>query len=127
MRKIAPWAGKTDDDKIPLQVQLRVLLRQGGKCALTGHKFAPGDEKRLDHKIPLADGGPHAETNLQWILDTEHKAKTRAEAAVRARLRGLAAKHMGIREKRRMGREKKQKPALEVAAGKPRIAREYGL
>ena len=84
-------------------------------------------KRRLDHKIPLADGGPHAETNLQWILDTEHKAKTRAEAAVRARLRGLAAKHIGIREKRRMGREKKQKPALDVAAGKPRIAREYGL
>ena len=124
MRKIAPWVGKTDDAKVPLQVQLRILVKQKGRCAITGHKFTPGDAKRLDHIIPLADGGLHGETNLQWIIDVEHKLKTAAEAQERARVRSVAAKHAGLGGRRRVKPEKAQ---LSVAAGRPRIAREYGL
>ena len=128
MRKLAPWIGKTDDDKVPLQVQLRILIKQGGRCAITGHKFMPGDSKRLDHIIPLADGGLHGEKNLQWILDTEHKAKTRAEAEERARVRSLTAAHLGLKHAKRKpgwGRAKAGKPPLEVAAGKTAMARRY--
>jgi 5-methylcytosine-specific restriction endonuclease McrA len=126
MRKIAPWIGTTDDAKIPLQVQLRVLVRQHGRCAVTGHKFTPGDAKRLDHIVPLADGGLHGETNLQWILDVEHKAKTKAEAEVRARVRSIAAKHAGLERRRKSNWGRKEpKPPLAVAAGKSEIARRY--
>ena len=125
MRKISPWVGRTDDAKIPLQVQLRILMRQKGRCAITGHKFTPGDKKRLDHIVPLADGGLHGETNLQWIIDVEHKAKTRAEAEARARVRSVAAKHTGLARPKRWGRAKPEKAPLEVAAGKSEIARRY--
>ena len=129
MRKTPPWVGTSDDAKIPLQVQLRILVKQKGRCAITGHKFAPGDKKRLDHIIPLADGGLHGEENLQWIVDVEHKAKTKAEAEVRAWVRSIAAKHAGLeRPKRRKinwVRRKEPKPPLKVAAGKSEIARRY--
>jgi 5-methylcytosine-specific restriction endonuclease McrA len=129
MRKVSPWVGTTDDAKIPLQVQLRVLVRQHGRCAVTGHKFTPGDAKRLDHIKPLADGGLHGETNLQWILDIEHKAKTKAEAEVRARVRGVAARHAGLERPGKVKirqRPKPEKAPLRVAAGKSEIARRYG-
>ena len=127
MRKIPPWVGTTDDAKIPLQVQLRVLVKQHGRCAVTGHKFTPGDAKRLDHIVPIADGGLHGETNLQWILDVEHKAKTKAEAEVRARIRSVAAKHAGLERRRKSNwaRRKEPKPPLAVAAGTPEIMRRY--
>ena len=122
MRKIPPWIGTTDDAKIPLQVQLRVLVKQHGRCAVTGHKFTPGDAKRLDHIVPIADGGLHGETNLQWILDIEHKAKTKAEAEVRARVRSVAAKHAGLERRRKSNwaRRKEPKPPLAVAEGRPK-------
>ena len=129
MRKIPPWVGATDDAKVPLQVQLRILLKQGGRCAITGHKFAPGDEKRLDHIIPLADGGLHGERNLQWIVDVEHKAKTAREAEERARVRSVAARHAGIERPGKVKiprRPKPEKPPLRVAAGKSEIARRFG-
>ena len=127
MRKVPAWIGTTDDAKIPLQVQLRVLVKQHGRCAVTGHKFTPGDAKRLDHIKPLADGGLHGETNLQWILDLEHKAKTAAEAEVRAWVRGVAARHAGLERRRKSNwaRRKEPKPPLAVAAGKSEIARRY--
>ena len=126
MRKIPAWVGTTDDAKIPLQVQLRVLVKQHGRCAVTGHKFTPGDAKRLDHIVPLADGGLHGEANLQWILDVEHKAKTKAEAEVRARVRSVAAKHAGLERRRKSNWARKEpKPPLAVAAGTPEIMRRY--
>lgn len=126
MRKIAPWVGRTDDAKIPLQVQLRILVKQKGRCAITGHKFTPGDAKRLDHIKPIADGGLHGEENLQWIIDVEHKAKTKAEAEERARVRSVAAKHAGIARPKRWGRAKPEKAPLVVAAGQSEIARRFG-
>jgi 5-methylcytosine-specific restriction enzyme A len=126
MRKTPPWIGTTDDAKVPLQVQLRVLVKQKGRCAITGHKFTPGDAKRLDHIIPLADGGAHAEPNLQWILDVEHKAKTKGEAQERARVRSLAAKHAGLERPKRWRRAKPEKAPLAVAAGQSEIARRFG-
>ncbi len=127
MRKVPAWIGTTDDAKIPLQVQLRVLVKQHGRCAVTGHKFTPGDAKRLDHIVPIADGGLHGETNLQWILDIEHKAKTKAEAEVRARVRSVAVKHAGLERRRKANwaRRKEPKPPLAVAAGTPEIMRRY--
>jgi 5-methylcytosine-specific restriction enzyme A len=91
------WVGETPDTPAPGRVRLRILERQGGRCALTGHKFRPGDKKRLDHLKPVIDGGLNRESNLQWILDVDHKAKTKAEAKVRKSVRKRARSHAGIK------------------------------
>lgn len=96
-RSVPEWRGKTPDTRPPLQVQLRILERQGGKCAITGHKFRPGDKKRLDHRIPAADQGENRESNLQWLWETPHKEKTAKEAAVRKTVRKLAKTHAGLK------------------------------
>jgi 5-methylcytosine-specific restriction enzyme A len=130
VRKVPAWQGKTDDVRVPLQVQLRILVRQHGRCAISGHKFTPGDAKRLDHIVPLADGGLHREENLQWILDVEHKLKTKAEAEVRARVRSVAARHAGLERPGKVKirrRPKPEKAPLRVAGGKTAIARRFGL
>lgn len=96
-RSVEEWIGVSPDTPVPAKVKLRILERQGGKCAITGHKFRPGDKKRLDHKIALAGGGENREANLQWILDDEaHKPKTKAEAAERSKVRDLTKAHHGI-------------------------------
>ena len=96
-RATSEWKGKTPDTVAPLQVQMRVLTRQGGACAITGVKFAPGDKKRLDHKTPIIDGGKNWESNLQWILEGAHKDKTAKEATVRKVVRKLAKTHAGVK------------------------------
>jgi 5-methylcytosine-specific restriction protein A len=97
-RSTEEWIGKTADTwPPPLTVQLRVLMRQDGKCAITGHKFAPGDAKQLDHIIPVRDGGENRERNLQWLLDAlAHKPKTAAENSARAPIIQRAKTHNGI-------------------------------
>ena len=72
-RATAEWKGKTPDTAPPLQVQLRVLTRQGGACAITGVKFAPGDKKRLDHKTPIIDGGKN--WREQFAVDSRGRAQ----------------------------------------------------
>ena len=62
-RSTDEWAGRSADTWPPPEaVQLRILLRQGGKCTITGHKFAPGDAKQLDHIVALADW------TISWAL-----------------------------------------------------------
>jgi 5-methylcytosine-specific restriction enzyme A len=97
-RALPEWIGKSPDTPVPDRVQLRILERQHGKCAITGHKFRVGDKKSLDHKIPAADGGENREGNRQWILtEKAHKPKTKAEAKVRKGVRKRAKTHAGIR------------------------------
>jgi hypothetical protein len=97
-RSIREWVGRTPDTPPPTSVGLRVWNRQKGVCALTGRKIRPGDKKRLDHKVPLADDGENKESNLQWLLDAAHDAKTRQEASDRAKVRKKAKAHAGIRK-----------------------------
>ena len=91
MRKVKQWRGKTvDDDKIPLQVQLRVLLKQGGRCAITGHKFMVGrlKEARSYRALGRWRTAPRAKPAVD-SRHTEHKAKTAEEAPMRARARSF--------------------------------------
>ena len=95
-RTVTEWVGKTDDSAPSKSCKLRILARQDRRCALTGVEFKPGDHIQFDHKTPLWLGGENRERNLQAVLGEPHKGKTKAEAKVRAKVNGAAAKHMGI-------------------------------
>jgi 5-methylcytosine-specific restriction enzyme A len=118
-RALPEWIGKTPDTPVPDRVQLRILQRQHGKCALTGRKFRVGDKKRLDHILAVIDGGKNQESNLWWIIDAEHKDKTKAEAAVRKKVRARAKKHAGIKRVAKQPLQNRndlaQKPPPKVA------------
>ncbi|MEY9719791.1 hypothetical protein ABIA22_002281 [Sinorhizobium fredii] len=80
MRSVSEWIGKTDDQKVPDRVRMRVFDREGGICHLTGEKIDPvRDEWDLDHKVALILGGEHRETNLFPAKREPHRRKTAVE------------------------------------------------
>ncbi len=98
-RAVLEWIGATPDTPPPKRVKLRIVLRQGGKCAVTGKKFGPKATPRFDHIIAQADGGENRESNLQAILeDGAHKPKTAQEATARAHVRARQQTNIGIKD-----------------------------
>lgn len=95
-RTVKEWVAKSDDARPPKSCQLRILARQEGKCALTGHVFVPGDKIEFDHITPLWLAGANRETNLHAVLGDAHKRKTKVEATIRAKTNQNMAKHLGL-------------------------------
>jgi len=100
-RDVPEWIGKTPETPIPPRVKLRVWERQGGRCALTGVKINPGDKWEVDHRVALINGGLNIESNLQVVLSTAHKVKTRADVDEKAKVARLKQKHLGMRSPKR--------------------------
>lgn len=96
-RTVKEWIGKNDDAAIPDAVKRRIVNRQDGCCALSSKPFGPGNKPEFDHKVALWLGGEHRESNLHAICKDEHKAKTKAEATVRAKVNRQQDKHLGIK------------------------------
>ena len=95
-RSVPEWIGATPDAGIPPRVRLRVFERAGGVCALTGRKIYPGDRWDCDHRVPLALGGEHRESNLQPVLAEAHREKTAEDVAAKAKAARVAKKHRGL-------------------------------
>lgn len=95
-RRKPEWIGRTDDSKVPRSVWDALYELQGGKDAITGLPFLPGDKIVIDHKVPLknAEGG-NRQSNLQLITDETHKSKTAAEATARAKERRIHERDRG--------------------------------
>ena len=96
-RSIPEWIGATPDAKIPDRVLLRIFLRAGGRCHITGRIIAPGEPWEAEHIIPLSMGGEHRESNLAPALVDPHRQKTAKEATDRAGARAKRQKHIGIK------------------------------
>lgn len=99
MRDVPEWKGKTDDSKIPDRVRLRVFLRHGGICHISGRRIQPGDDWDVDHLLALANGGLHAEHNLRPALRDKHKAKTARDVATKAKNDRVMKRHLGIKKR----------------------------
>lgn len=97
MRSVPEWIGKTDDQKVPDRVRMRIFDREGGICHLTGEKIDPvRDEWDVDHKVALILGGEHRETNLFPAKREPHRRKTAVEMKVKAKIARTRKKHLGI-------------------------------
>jgi 5-methylcytosine-specific restriction enzyme A len=100
-RDVKEWVGKTDDTPPPPRVKERILRAHGNRCAITGQDIRPGDPVEFDHIIALANGGANTESNLQPVIASAHKAKSREDMRVKAKSSRVFKKHMGIAGKRR--------------------------
>lgn len=96
MRAVEEWIGKTDDQKVPPRVRLRIFERENGTCHISGRKIGPGEKWQLEHKQALILGGQHRETNLFPALVDPHKEKTATEMKVKAKTDAVRKKHIGI-------------------------------
>ena len=99
MRTVDEWIGKTDDDKIPDRVRLRVFERHGGKCYLSGRTIRAGDKWELDHIIAIANGGQHRESNLAPVLALEHREKTKSDRRTKSKIDRQRKRHIGVKKR----------------------------
>lgn len=96
-RSVPEWLGKTPDAAIPQRVRLRVFERYSGICQETFRKITPADKWDCDHEIALANGGEHRESNLRPVLREAHRAKTKDDVALKAKIARVKAKHTGAK------------------------------
>jgi len=100
MRSVEEWIGKTDDERIPPRVMLRVLDRYNSRCALCGGEMTPARRWQCDHIKALINGGEHRESNLQPLHVTCHKKKTRGDLALKRKIARVRRKHLGLQMSR---------------------------
>ena len=98
-RTISEWVAKHDDAAIPGDVKLRIWSRAKGYCQICTRKVLAGEPKHFDHIMPLADGGRHAEKNLQIACVACHATKTAGEATERAKVKAVAKSVLGLKAK----------------------------
>lgn len=103
-RAVPEWIGKNDDTAIPLRVRQRVHFYFGGNCAVCTRPAIPSE---LDHITPLILGGEHRETNLQLLCKPCHKAKTKLDVKLKAKVSRVRSKHIGLKKPRTMTRWRK--------------------
>ena len=98
MRSVPPWEGKTDDAKIPGRVKIRLFDAANGRCSQCGIHLIPG-HFAFDHIVALANGGRHAEDNLQVLCDICHGCKTKRDQKVKSARNRKRKSLLGIRPK----------------------------
>ena len=95
-RSTDEWIGKTPDAPIPPRVRVRVFERHGGICHLSGRKIQVGERWECDHIIAIINGGENRESNLAPALAEKHRAKTKADVAVKSKTYRMKAKALGV-------------------------------
>src|SRR3990167_10490639 len=100
MRSVPEWIGKTDNEKIPDRVKLRIWSRESGRCHLSDRKIMPGDRYEFSHFKGLAQGGDHRESNIGLALKAPHKIKTAEDRRQQAKSDRIIKRHRGIKKPR---------------------------
>lgn len=100
MRSVPEWIGKTDDAAIPGRVMDRVAQKAERRCQHCGLETVGMLPGQADHIIPLILGGAHRESNLQWLCVPCHKAKTKLDVKLKAKVARVRKRHVGIKKPR---------------------------
>lgn len=105
-RSTNEWIGKTDDAAIPPRVRLRQFERDGGICQCGCNiKISARDKWETDHIDAIINGdGENRESNLQTLLAEHHKAKTKLDVKLKAKVARVRKKNLGIKKPRTMTR-----------------------
>ena len=89
----------------------RIFTAHGGKCHLCGERIDGVKQGyELDHIIALALGGKDEEANLAPAHRDCHRAKSKGDTTGAAKVKRVAAKHMGGRPKHRWPARKFNQP-----------------
>jgi 5-methylcytosine-specific restriction protein A len=106
MRSVPEWIGKTDDERPPPRVRVRVFEKWNGMCHRSGRKIMAGESWALDHVVAIINGGANRESNLAPIALGEHRRKTREDLKEKSKVYRMKTKHLGIRKPSRLRSEK---------------------
>lgn len=98
MRTVPEWVASSDDQAIPARVKLRVFDRFSGICPKCSRKLRTGHFD-YDHIVSLANGGRHAEFNLQPLCTSPcHSTKTKQDVAEKSRTYERRKSYVGLRK-----------------------------
>lgn len=100
MRSVKPWAGKTDDSKVPPHVRVRIFEKHNGICHVSKRRIRAGEKWELEHIIALCNGGKHEEGNMAPALVDPHKVKTKQDRAIKKRNDKIQKAHLGVKKPR---------------------------
>ena len=100
MRTVKEWSPKSSDTPIPNRVRLRVYDRYEGKCSNCGNEIGVRNPWEVDHKIALANGGLHAESNLRPLCRPCHLLKTKKDVIEKALIYSIRSKHIGLKKRK---------------------------
>jgi 5-methylcytosine-specific restriction protein A len=97
-REVSEWIG--GGGKIsppPPRVKLRIIDRQGGRCACCGTKLGLcGERIEFDHIVALINGGEHRESNIQALRPACHAKKTASDVAEKSKVARKRKKSLGL-------------------------------
>lgn len=97
MRKVPEWCGSNDDAAIPSRVKVRIYDRFEGRCVVCTQTPTAFE---IDHIVPLILGGEHREGNMQLICKPCHKAKSKLDVKLKAKVARVRKRHLGIKKPR---------------------------
>lgn len=75
MRELRGSQTPTSNETATVTKLMEQLERQDYRCALSGVQLTPDRKTQLDHCVPVADGGTHDISNLQWVDENVNRAK----------------------------------------------------
>ena len=96
-RAVPEWVAPTDDTKIPDRVRQRIFDAHDGCCHVCDIQIG-GKLWNVDHRIAIANGGAHRESNLAPICIPCHKIKSRVDVGIKSKIAAVKARHTGVRQ-----------------------------
>jgi 5-methylcytosine-specific restriction endonuclease McrA len=97
VRAVPEWQGATDDTKIPDRVRQRIFDAHDGCCHVCDIHIG-GKLWNVDHRIAIANGGAHKESNLAPICIPCHREKNRLDVGIKSKIAAVKARHTGVKQ-----------------------------
>lgn len=98
MRSTPEWIGRDDDQRIPDYVKDRVANKAELCCRLCKRQVIGKLRAEFDHETPLILGGKNRESNIQLLCHECHKAKTKRDVKIKAKVARVRKRHLGIKK-----------------------------
>lgn len=100
-RSTPEWIGRNADTAIPDRVKDRIARKADDCCQKCGQAIVGKVRAAFDHVIPLIIGGENRESNLQLLCESPcHKAKTRRDVKIKAKVARVRRQKLGIKKPR---------------------------
>lgn len=99
-RSVPEWIGRDDDQRIPDYVKDRVANKAELYCQHCKRQVGGKLRAEFDHETPLILGGKNRESNIQLLCHECHRAKTKLDVKLKAKVARCRKKHIGITPKR---------------------------
>lgn len=116
MRSVEEWIGKTDDDRPPPRVRVRIFEKHRGRCGLTNLIIGVKDKWDIDHIVAISLGGANRESNMVPVLRDAHKIKTRSDMKIKSKIARVRKRYLGIQKPRTLRTWRKFSGEIVVAS-----------